>query len=317
MARRAPAAPRPDGRNRGAARRRGRRPARRARRDTARDQRRRGRPCRLGALAPLRRGATEHVRERLVLHLERLLLAARRRHEGSSVSAVAEARAARCRGRMADAASSSSRSRTATSAIAWRSSPPCSVSALGVMLQFSRETTEATPTALLLGAERRVPARGRAARWDVAVGRGGYRRRPLALLLSERPALARPRGARLPVPRRSRGLAVPERRAAGATATALAALLTLGPFLATPPSTPTRFSLRARQVSVFSEENAAAPALLRPRLELVQLVWEQLEHSLGDLREHARLGRVLADRPTDPRAGADRARRRSGSAGSR
>ena len=79
VARRAPAAPRPDGRNRGAARRRGRRPARRARRDTARDQCRRGRSCRLGALAPLRRGATEHVCERLVLHLERLLLAARRR----------------------------------------------------------------------------------------------------------------------------------------------------------------------------------------------------------------------------------------------
>ena len=154
-------------------------------------------------------------------------------------------------------------------------------SALGVMLQFSRETTEATPTALCwaLSVAFLLEAGRRGGTWPwVAAGIAGalslyfYPSGRLWLVL-----------AALVCPYLVVRAGSTYRRAAlaGTTATALAALLTLGPFLANAAVNPDEVFRRAGQVSVFSEENAARLPYYDPGWSTVQLVWEQLRHSLA------------------------------------
>ena len=79
------------------------RPVRRARRGSAAYYRRRGRPSRLGDVAADGRGSiAEPLRKRLVLHLERLLLAAGRRHEGARRGLSLQARVLGAVVRLAD-----------------------------------------------------------------------------------------------------------------------------------------------------------------------------------------------------------------------
>lgn len=154
-------------------------------------------------------------------------------------------------------------------------------SALGVLLQFSRETTEATPTALCwaLSVAFLLEAGRRGGSWPwVAAGIAGglslyfYPSGRLWLVLAGLVCLhliLRTNGG-------YRSAAV-----AGAGATALATLLTLGPFLANAAVHPDEVFRRAGQVSVFSEENAARLPYYDPEWNVVQLVWEQLKHSLA------------------------------------
>jgi hypothetical protein len=154
-------------------------------------------------------------------------------------------------------------------------------SALGVMLQFSRETTEASPTALCwaLSVAFLLEAGRRGGTWPwVAAGIAGalslyfYPSGRLWLVLAALicPYLVLRAGSMY-------------RRAAlaGTTATALAALLTLAPFLANAVRYPDEALRRADQVSVFSEDNAARLPYYDPAWSVVQLVWEQLRHSLA------------------------------------
>ena len=154
-------------------------------------------------------------------------------------------------------------------------------SALAVMLQFSRETTEATPTALcwalsiafLLEAGRR----GGTWPWLAAGVAGGlslyfYPSGRLWVVLAGLVCLYL-------VARAGRGY----RRVAlaGGALTTLATLLTLGPFLANAAVHPDEVFRRTRQVSVFSEENAARLRYYDPDWNVVQLMWEQLKHSFA------------------------------------
>ena len=154
-------------------------------------------------------------------------------------------------------------------------------SAMGVMLQFSRETTEATPTALLwaLSIAFLLEAGRCGGTWPwLAAGVAGglslyfYPSGRLWLVLGGLVCLH----LVLRTSRGRRGAAV-----AGAGATALATLLTLGPFIANAAVHPDEFLRRTRQVSVFSHENAARLPYYDSDWNVVQLVWEQLKHSLA------------------------------------
>ena len=154
-------------------------------------------------------------------------------------------------------------------------------SALGVMLQFSRETTEASPTALCwaVGIAFLLEAGRCGGTWPwLGAGIAGglslyfYPSGRLWLVLGGLVCLH----LILRANRGHRGAAV-----AGAGATALATLLTLGPFLANAAVHPEEVFRRSRQVSVFSEENAARLRYYDPDWNVVQLMWEQLKHSLA------------------------------------
>jgi hypothetical protein len=153
--------------------------------------------------------------------------------------------------------------------------------ALGVMLQFSRETTEAAPTALCwaLSVAFLLEAARTGGTWPwVAAGIVGG----LSLYFYPGGRLWLVLAAVVCVYVVVR--AGPARRwaaLAGAASTGLAALLTLGPFLANVRLHPGEFALRARQVSIFSDDNASRLSYYQPDWNTVQLVWAQLKHSFG------------------------------------
>ena len=225
----------------------------------------------------------EHRRERLVLHLERLFLAARRRHEALRCRRR-RGTPARCRGRMA--------ALVVVVAIAYRNFGHRMAlltavlgSALGVCCS-SRARRGGDADGLVLGAERRVllEAGRRGGTWPwVAAGIAG------ALSLYFYPGrlwlvLAALVGPYLVV----RAADVRRAALAGTTATALAALLTLGPFLANAPRQPRRGSCaRAAGLGLLGGERRP-PALLRSRLEHGAAGLGAAAALAGNLREHRR-----------------------------
>lgn len=152
---------------------------------------------------------------------------------------------------------------------------------LGVMLQFSRETTEAAPTALCwaLSIAFLLEAARTGATWPwVAAGIAGafsvyfYPSGRLWFVLAAVACVYLGLAAG-----RERRLAV----LGGATAAALAAFMTVGPFLANIRLHPGEFTLRARQVSVFSEDNASRLHYYDPDWNVVELLWAQIKHSFA------------------------------------
>ena len=152
---------------------------------------------------------------------------------------------------------------------------------LGVSLQFARETTEATPTALLWALSiaffLEAARHGRLWAWAGAGVAGGLSfyfyptgRLWAGLALS----LCLYFVVRLGSGRRGSVLA-------GSAATGLAALLTVGPFLASILVHPEQFLGRAHEVSIFYDDNASRLGYYNPHWNTVELLWAQLNHSLA------------------------------------
>lgn len=152
-------------------------------------------------------------------------------------------------------------------------------STLGVALQFSRETTEAGPTATLWtvsGALFLEAARaGRAWAWIGAGLAGGTsvyfyptgRLWPVMATLSCLSLLARG-------PHRGRVLA-------GAALAAVAALAIMSPFFLHIWQVPNDFTVRAHETSIFVKENPLRLDYYKPTWSLAQLLKAQVDHSLG------------------------------------
>ena len=165
---------------------------------------------------------------------------------------------------------------------------------LGLSLQFARETTEATPTALLWAASvallLEAARSGRTWPWVAAGVTGalsvyfyptGKAWFALAAAVCAHVAL---QGAR----RRRQVLA-------GTVALAAGALATVGPFLANVATHPGELTLRARQTSVFDPENAMRLAYYDPKLERRPVaVGAADQPRLRRVRGRARRDRLLA-----------------------
>jgi hypothetical protein len=152
---------------------------------------------------------------------------------------------------------------------------------LAVSLQFARETTEATPTALLwaLSVAFLLEAARSGSTWPWAAAgiSGGL---SLYFYPSGRLWVALAGLACLHIVLRA---GADRRRAAlaGVSLTATAALLTLGPFLARVHAFPEQLYLRANETSVFSDDNATRLWYYNPGWNRAELLWAQVQHSLG------------------------------------
>jgi len=153
------------------------------------------------------------------------------------------------------------------------------LSTLGVALQFSRETTEAGPTATLwtLAAAMLLEAArsGRAWAWigaGIAGGASVYfypTGRLWAVLAALFCSYLLLRG--------------PQRRrvAAGVLLTAIAALAIASPFLLHVWQIPNELTIRAHETSIFVKENPLRLTYYQPTWSLGQLLKAQIDHSLG------------------------------------
>lgn len=152
---------------------------------------------------------------------------------------------------------------------------------LGVSLQFARQTDEATPTAFLWAVSialfLEAAREGRLWAWAGAGVAGG-----LSIYFYPQ---GRVWGAlavvlclyffvRLGSARRVNVLV-------GSLAAGLAAVLAVGPFFANIRVHPDLFFLRARQTSVFSDENPTRLAYYDPSWNDAELLWAQLKHALA------------------------------------
>lgn len=153
-------------------------------------------------------------------------------------------------------------------------------STLAVSLQFARETTEATPTALFwaLSIAFFLEARRRGGTWPWVVAgiSGGLSLYfypsgrlwvVLATLVCVYFVVAAGAGRRVVAP--------------GIGAAALAALLTIGPFIANARAFPGQAFLRAGQTSVFSDDNATRLPYYNPHWNKAELLWAQIKHSFA------------------------------------
>ena len=160
---------------------------------------------------------------------------------------------------------------------------------LGLSLQFARETTEATPTALLWAVSIALllegASRGRLWAWTAAGMTGAlsvyfYPTGRLWFLVGGAfciyVVLRAGVGRRWPA-------------VAGTVAVALGALAIVGPFLANAAAHPGQLTLRARQTSVFSMHNVERLAYYDPDWNVLELLWAQLGHAFS----------VFADAPDD------------------
>ncbi len=152
-------------------------------------------------------------------------------------------------------------------------------STLGVALQFSRETTEAGPTATLwtVSGALLLEAARAGATWawigaGIAGGASVYfyptgRLWPVLAALSCLSLLARG-------PHRGRVLV-------GTTLAALAALAIMSPFFLHIWQVPNEFTVRAHETSIFIKENPLRLDYYKPTWSLAQLLKAQIDHSLG------------------------------------
>lgn len=153
---------------------------------------------------------------------------------------------------------------------------------LGIALQFGRETTEATPTALLwtlsVAGLLEAARRGRSAAWIFAGIAGGLsiyfyptgRMWPaLAALFSLYLLIHGVGGRRLNV-------------ACGVSAAAIAALLVVAPFLLRSAATNWEsFTVRARMTSIFVPENRARLEYYEPEWSMPHLLQVQMQRAIG------------------------------------
>ncbi|HKF43653.1 MAG TPA: PA14 domain-containing protein [Thermoanaerobaculia bacterium] len=155
------------------------------------------------------------------------------------------------------------------------------LAAMGVAIQFSRITTEATPTALLwaisAAAFLEAARSGRAWTWALAGLSGGF---SLYFYPTGRMwcLIAAAFGIALLVkgPAGSRA-----RTAAGLAVAAIGSLLAAAPFLVVWVKTPGEFSVRAQETYVFNRENARRLTYYQPNWSTARLAAAQVEHGLG------------------------------------
>jgi hypothetical protein len=152
---------------------------------------------------------------------------------------------------------------------------------LGLSLQFARETTEATPTALLWAASVALllegTSRGRLWAWTAAGMTGAlsvyfYPTGRLWFLLGG--AFCAYVVLRADIGRRWSAVA-------GTAAVTLGALAVVGPFLANVAARPGELTLRVRQTSVFSMQNAERLGYYDPDWNMLELLWAQLRHAFS------------------------------------
>ena len=166
---------------------------------------------------------------------------------------------------------------------------------LAVSLQFARETTEATETALLwtlsIGFLLEAARRSRPWLWICFGLTGGL---SIYFYPSGRlwaPLAAAACGYLILWTRGRRRWEIVE----GTALAAIAALMAVGPFFANIAITPDQLSQRAQQTSIFSGDNPTRLAYYDPHWNILRLLWAQIEQSLGDLLEGVRRWRLLAD----------------------
>ncbi|HTS02477.1 MAG TPA: glycosyltransferase family 39 protein [Thermoanaerobaculia bacterium] len=177
------------------------------------------------------------------------------------------------------------------------------LSFMGGAIQFSRVTTEATPTqtlwALSAAGFLEAARRGRAWAWGLAGCAGGlsiffYPTGRLWCLFAIPFSIA----VLWKASRDTRA-----RTAAGIAFAALAAVVAAGPFLVGVFDNPGEFTVRARETTIFVGHNAARLHYVRPEWGVLRLLVAQVEHGVGFFNRYVDQNIVWpTDRPLFPPA---------------